>query len=342
MNSTSRHSKGGKARAEALSEDSRREIARHAARSRWEREKSQGPIPKATHRGMLQIGEMSIQCAVLDDGRRILSETGITNALGSRSGGSKRMKKRISEAGAQIPVFLAVNNIKPFVTNELMSGPFQPILYKDGRRHLIGYEATILSKVCRVWLEARDAGALQAQQMERAYKAEMLIRALADIAIIALVDEVTGFQEDRDRDELHRILALYLAEERLAWAQRFPDEFYKQIYRLKSWVWPPKGRAKPQILGHITNEIVYDRLPPGVLDELRKRNPTQDDTKRRKWRHHQFLSQDFGQPDLRDHLLQVIAVMRVSRTWGVFKRSFDEAFPKPGTQVEMTLDDENM
>lgn len=341
MSSETRYSKGGKARAQALSETSRREIARQAARARWAKERTLGPTPKATHKGMLKIGEASIPCAVLNDGRRILSETGITNALGSRSGGSKRMKKRISEAGAPLPVFLAANNIRPFISDDLMEGPFQPIVYKDGRRHLIGYEATVLSKICNVWLDARNAGALQAQQMDRAHKAEWLIRALADVAIIALVDEATGFQEERDRDELHRILALYLAEERLAWAKRFPDEFYKQVYRLKSWQWPPEGRAKPQVLGHITNEVVYDRLPPGVLEELRRRNPTQEETKRRKWRHHQFLSQDFGQPDLRDHLLQVIAVMKVSRTWDGFKRAFDRAFPKPGTQTEMMLDEDN-
>jgi hypothetical protein len=133
-------------------------------------------------------------------------------------------------------------------------------------------------------------------------------------------------------------LAAYLSDERLAWAKRFPDEFYKQIYRLKGWKWPVTGRAKPPILGHITNDIVYDRLPPGVLDALRKKNPKDDDTKRRKWRHHQFLSQDFGQPDLRDHLLQIIAVARISKSWETFKRNVDEAFPKAGSQRTLALD----
>jgi len=40
-----------------------------------------------------------------------------------------------------------------------------------------------------------------------------------------------------------------------------------------------------------------------------------------------ILSEDIGQPDLRDHLLQVIAIMRGSRTWGEFKSSFELAFP---------------
>jgi P63C domain len=331
MSENSKQSLGGKARAEALSDQERADIARRGAVVRWEKEKATGSIPRATHKGVVTIGGSEIPCAVLDDGRRILSETGVTLALGSRSGGSIRLKKEQEASGTQVPVFLAPNNIKPFISNELLEGALKPILYKDGRRHVVGFEATILPKVCNIWLAARDAGALQKQQLERAYKAELLVRALADIAIIALVDEATGFQNERDRDELHRLLSVYLVEERLAWAKKFPDEFYKQIYRLNKWSWPV-GKAKTPYLGHITNDIVYDRLPAGVLSKLRELNPTQEDSKRRKFKHHQFLSLEVGQPDLRDHILQILPIMRISKDWKTFKRHLDVAFAKQGSQ----------
>lgn len=335
--SDSPQSKGGKARAENLSPEMRSAIASASAKARWEKEKLSAPVPKATHKGVITIGEAVIPCAVLDDGRRILSETGVTVALGSRSGGSKRLKKAQEVDGAQVPVFLAPNNIKPFISKELLEGPLKPILYKDGRRVVVGYEATILTKVCNIWLTAREAGALQKQQMERAHKAEILIRALADVAIVALVDEATGFQSERERDALHQLLSVYLAEERLAWAKRFPDEFYKQIYRLKGWPWPV-GKAKTPLLGHITNDVVYDRLPEGVLPKLQELNPTESESKRRRWKHHQFLSADVGQPDLRDHILQIIPIMKISKDWRSFKKHLDVAFPKPGSQIEMDVD----
>lgn len=334
-----KQSKGGKARAEALSPEERSAIASASAKARWEKEKQNGSLPKATHKGTITIGDATIPCAVLDNGKRILSETGVTLALGSRSGGSKRLKKEQEKDGAQVPVFLAPNNIKPFITNDLLEGPLQPVFYKDGRRHVVGFDASILTKVCDIWLQARDAGVLQKQQMERAHKAELLIRALADVAIVALVDEATGFQNERERDALHNLLSVYLAEERLAWAKRFPDEFYKQVYRLKGWKWPV-GRAKTPLLGHITNDIVYDRLPEGVLPKLRELNPTSGDTKRRKWKHHQFLSADVGQPDLRDHILQILPIMKISKDWKSFKRHLDIAFPISGTQIDMALEDE--
>ncbi|MQU69082.1 P63C domain-containing protein [Sinorhizobium meliloti] len=293
-------------------------------------------LPKATHKGILKIGDAEIPCAVLPDGKRVISEHGITQALGSRSGASKRLKKAAEGHGAPLPIFIAPSQLKPFISNELMSGPLSPIQYKDGRKTVQAYDATVLPLVCDVWLKAREAGALQTQQLIRAQQAEILMRGLAHVGIVALVDEATGFQAERERDALHRLLEAYLSEERLAWAKRFPDEFYKQIYRLKGWKWS-SGKARTPFIGKITNNIVYELLPAGVLEELKVRNPTKPGSGYRQWKHHQFLSEDIGQPDLRDHLLQLIAIMKVSRTWDAFERNLDMAFPQRGTQFDLDL-----
>ena len=43
----------------------------------------------------------------------------------------------------------------------------------------------------------------------------------------------------------------------------------------------------PQLVGKITNDIVYKKLPKGVLDELNRLNP-KDDKGNRKHKHHQL------------------------------------------------------
>lgn len=338
MAQSTKQSLGGKARAEKLSDEERSSIASVAAKARWVKEEDGGGLPKATHRGELKIGDLRIPCAVLEDGRRIISEHGITTALGSRSGASKRKKKSTENEEAPLPIFLAPSQLNGHISDELRSGPLRPIYYKDGRGKVIGYSAEVLPSVCDVWLKAREAGDLQTQQLTRAQNAEILMRALAKIGIVALVDEATGYQQDRDRDELHKLLAVYLTEERLQWARRFPDEFYRQIYRLRGWKWPNQGKRTP-LLGKITNQIVYEKLPPGVLSELQNRNPTKPDTKRRQWKHHQFLSEDIGQPDLRDHLLQLVAIMRISSSWRVFEKHLSAAFPNSGDQLPLLDDD---
>ena len=333
---------GGKARAEKLTPERRKEIAQNAAVSRWQTQQS-SDLPRATHRGELLIGETRIPCAVLDNGKRVLTENGIAVALlGGRSGASKRLKKSFSEAGAPVPVFVAPPALKPFISDDLLDGPLAPLSYIDKGKIVVGYDANLLPAACDIWLKAREAGALQKQQFGKAQKAEILMRGLASTGIIALVDEATGYQADRDKEDLQRFLAMYLSAERLKWAKMFPDEYYKQLFRLREWTYSPISVKRPKLVGLLTNKLVYEKLPANVLDELRKLNPVRN---RRTWRREatffQHLSKDIGQEDLRAHLLQLIAVMRVSKNWTAFQRNFERAFPPPeGVQGELWEKDE--
>ncbi|MGO9021828.1 MAG: P63C domain-containing protein [Syntrophobacteraceae bacterium] len=232
---------------------------------------------------------------------------------------------------------MAAGSLKPFISQELLEST-RPIRFRNSKGiKAFGYSAELLPKVCQVYLEARDAGALQANQLSIAVKCEILVRGLAQTGIIALVDEATGYQKVRDRDELQRFLALYLSEERLKWAKMFPDEYYRQLFRLQGWQYSPLSVKRPKLVGVLTNRLVYEKLPDHVLDELRRLNPVKNKkTWRREATFFQHLSADIGQEDLRAHLLQLIAVMRASANWANFKRNFARAFPGPeGIQLEM-------
>ncbi|WP_172961258.1 P63C domain-containing protein [Asticcacaulis excentricus] len=332
-------SKGGKSRAEKLSADERREIARQGAQKRWAKLKD---LPQATHGSAdqpLKIGDAEIQCYVLADGRRVISQRGMNAALQRAESGSISRRKPVYDAVGNLPSFLYPSNIRSFISNDLALSATTPIEFKlpGGNTVGHGYPAEMLPEVCSVWMQAKEAGVLTPAQMKTAAAASIIVQAMAKVGIVALVDEATGYQSERERGELHRLLEAYLSEERLAWAKRFPDEFYKQIYRLKDWTWPPNGRAKPPVLGHITNDIVYERLPTGVLPKLRELNPADEESKRRKFKHHQFLSPEVGQPDLRDHILQILPLMKVSKTWDGFKKLLEQAFPKSGDQGRLDL-----
>ena len=295
--------------------------------------------PKATHTGEINIGNIRIPCAVLEDGTRVLSENGITYAiLGSRSGYSKRRSKRAKSQGAPLPIFLAPENLKPFISRDLAKGPLSALKYTTKSRTVPGFRCEILPAVCEVWLQARDAGALQTQQLDKAAQAEILMRGLAHVGITALVDEATGYQEIRDREALQEILDKYLLAEHAKWSKRFPDAFYKQIFRLRGWQWQGMRVNRPQVVGTYTNDIVWDRLAPGVREELEKLNPKKESGSR-KAKHHQFLTEDIGHPALQQHLLGVMAIMRGSLSWDVFKRSLQRAFPKVNTNLDSPIDE---
>lgn len=292
-------------------------------------------IRRATHGSPdhpLRIGDREIPCYVLEDGTRVIVMSGVLKSLGMSGGGKigKKGKDRLAR-------FAATKGVNPFVPAGLSMMISEPIKFRrpSGGVATNGYEATVLVDLCEAILAARQGGMLTKQQMHIADRAETLVRAFARIGIIALVDECTGYQEKRDRDALHSLLSLYLSEERLAWAKRFPDDYWKELYRLRGLPWPAIGNKAPRYIGHLVNRTVYDKLPPTVLEELKRRNPPSEETGRRKYRHHQFLSEDFGQPDLKNHLLQLLPVMRLSPDWETFEKHFAAAFPGTGTPAEV-------
>src|SRR5215467_8975128 len=116
--------------------------------------------------------------------------------------------------------------------------------------------------------DADRYGKLGPRQKTIAEKADLIIRTLAHIGIIALIDEATGYQEVRDRQALQEILDKYLRKEFAAWAKCFPEEFYKQIFRLRQWQWRGMKVNRPQIVAYYTKDLIYARLAPGILTEL--------------------------------------------------------------------------
>lgn len=90
----------------------------------------------------------------------------------------------------------------------------------------------------------------------------------------------------------------------------------------------------PQYIGTLTNNIVYDRLAPGVKDELKRLTP-RDAKGRPKAKLFQRLTEDVGHPKLREHLASVITLMRISADWESFEANLDKALPKWSDQLRL-------
>lgn len=318
--------KGGHARAKVLTEEERRESARHAALSRWS-----GDLPRATHEGPIRIGDAEMMAAVLHDGKRLLSQGTFLRAIGrSRTpkGGTGGM---ITVDG--LPFFLQADRLDPYISEELRLSTTPVIFMSKTGKRTVGYGAELLPMVCEVYLKFRDAcvaagGEVPAQYRKIVDACDMLMRGLARVGIIALIDESTGYQEVRDRLALQAILDRFLRKELAAWAKRFPDEFYHHIFRLRGWESKDITKRSPAVAQY-TNDLVYERLAPGILEELQTRNP-KDERGRRKAKHHQWLTEDVGHPALAQHLYAVVGLMRASSSWQHFMTSLNLAFPKRG------------
>ena len=159
------------------------------------------------------------------------------------------------------------------------------------------------------------------------------------MGIIALVDEATGYQEVRDRLALQAILEKYISRELMPWTKRFPDEFYKEMFRLRDWQYSPVSVRRPSLIGKFTNDLLYSRLAPGVLAALKEITP-RDEKGRTKHRFHQRLTEDVGHLKLAEHLSNIITLMKASAGWPGFYRLVQRALPKHGETLPLKFDDE--
>lgn len=339
----SKQAEGGKARAESLSDEERSAIAKKGADARWR--KPDGGVIRATHAGTLVLGDKELACANLPDGRRVISEKTILAALGRGYSGYYSQRDANTDTPSAVhPNYLGPAVLKEYIPDDLTDLLSKPIAYSLPESKAVvfkGIVASALVDICSVWIRARAEGKLKGAPLLRtAAQAEILLLGLAKVGIDALIDEATGFQADRDKDELQKLLQKYLSQEALKWMRAFPPEFFNQVYRLRGWKRPLQLNAHSPEFGKIINKYIYDRLPEGVHKELRKRNP-KTESGYRKYKHHQFLTEDIGQPDLQAHLQKVIGLMQASLSWDEFKELFGRVFfPNAGNQPSLGLKEE--
>ena len=316
MPEESMQSKGGKARAKTLSSERLSEIGRQGAIARHA--KGDGDLPKASHEGILMIGDMEIGCAVLDNPQkqRVLTQSDFMRALGR----ARQAKGRAYyEGDVNLPAFLTAQNLKPFIDSDLYVTSSQIVFRTLRGARAFGYSAELLPKVCEVFLKARDADELAKNQEHIAKQAEFLIRGLAAVGIIALVDEATGFQYDRPRRDLEKYLEEFLSESLRRWVRTFPADYFKHLCRLRGVELRPDMKL-PQYFGHLTNNLVYRRLAPGLLKKLKGRRDERGSPSNKL---NQWLSEDVGLREVLVHLGTVVGLMKLNTNYKAFERQLD-------------------
>src|ERR1700730_10886760 len=181
-----------------------------------------------------------------------------------------------------------------------------------GRSIAEGIPGTVLRRILSVWVHADQTGVLGPSQKRVADRAQTLLDGLADTAIDALIDEATGYQKRPAHDALQKILAAYVRPEFRSYKSKFPISFYEQIYRVMGWPFDAASTARTAYVGKLTNSLIYEQLPPAVLDDLRRKNPTDPATKRRKRKHFQFLTEDVGNPHVDKQITAVTTLLRAT------------------------------
>jgi hypothetical protein len=318
MQNESIQSMGGKARAEALSDEQKQEIARRAAVARW----GQRPA-KATHRGNFkeQFG-IDVDCYVLDDLQKtaVISQSGMGRALG------------LSPRGNAFPRFLsskAMVNAVGAQLHELLTQPLKFQWSPPGAQQpptvVHGFDVTLLIDVCKAIVQAEAH--LNSQQRHVATQAHVILAASAKAGIKGLVYALAGYNPTAN--EVIAAFKMYVQEEAKKYEKEFPNELYIQWHRL--YRIPVPTRGKPWNFKHLTVRHVYYPLAQSngkILQLIRALRSKEGDRKKKLF---QFLS-ELGARALRIQLGRVLEMAESARTKGEYEQKIIQRF---GGQQEL-------
>jgi len=270
---------------------------------------------------LLILGERKIQCYVLEDGTAVLSGRGMQEALNLGQGHGTKLTKLLSSKA-----------LKPFIDSELAMVLSNPIRFtRPGRGGVIakGYEATTLTKICRVILKARREGALDdnAYIQQIAFECELIVAAFSDVGIIATIYEITGYEKIKEIDVYQKYVERFIRKEYARWVKRFPIKFFELMCDLKGWKYEKNKTKYLPAMGHIINDVVYKRLAPNILKELNRVNPVQEENGKRHTKHHSWLTDDIGIPALAEHLIGVMALATANTQWRKFYEQLNRVYP---------------
>lgn len=286
----------------------------------------------------LILGEQSIECYVLEDGTRVFSGNGLQKAL----------KFPLSAGGSALVNMLNTGMLSTKLTFDIKDK-------LENRKEFIrpgaggklsktyGYDATLLIDICNLLIECKQLDILTPKQEEYAKVAQIIISSVAKVGIIGLIDEATGYQHEREKDELQKILSAYIAEELLPWQKRFPDVFYKELFRLNGWDYTLKSiKKRPGVIGTWTNKLIYEELPPGVLKNLKDKTP-KSEAGNNLARYHQSLTPDIGEPHLTAQINKVITLFQLSdnmkHMWQQFNKLQERQLGIEQKEMEFQFDD---
>lgn len=314
--------KGGHARAESLSAEQRRQIARKAAVTRW----GEKPL-RATHKGNFKDDfGIDVECYVLNDDAKtaVISQRGMGAAL------------KLGEGGSSLPRFVGGKTVSEALGVELLEKLGKPLIFlapaAGGDRvpppgAVYGYDVTVLIDVCKAIVNAESEGRLLKSQANIARQAHVILNASAKAGIKGLVYALAGY--DATREEVVAAFKFYVREEAREYEKEFPDQLYQQWYRLYGL--PKPERSKPWKFKQLTVDQVYKPLARsrGKIFELAKTIRAGSPDRYKKL--HQFLS-EIGVKALRQHLGQLLGIAQISKDKAEYERHVQTVF---GDQQEL-------
>ena len=263
----------------------------------------------------LKIGDAEIDCFIAEDGKYLLSKTGVQKALGY-DGKSLTWFADIIENLRQLP---SSENILPNPIEMLIKiVPFKKI---DNTECV---PAVFFILACKAIVLAQKKGHLNVAQLKMSRAAKIILLKFDEKILNRLIDEATGFQFAKDTavTTLQQYLAHNLDDDSFQWVKTFPETFFNAILKMHHLAWS-SVKNQPNIVGKIIYDVVFCRLSEELLADLRSTIP------KRAYRRKDNRPQQIQHPQLQvyfDSLFTLIATSGYH--WHIFLQLLNRAYPK--------------
>lgn len=273
--------------------------------------------PFAKYSGTLYLGDKPVDCYVLDDKSRVISMRATVRAIANDDNGD-------------LSKYVGVKSLQPYIDVTGISSRYIEFTIPGNPNKAKGITAETFLDICSAYVSALTSGApLTDKQRGIAINCSILLSSCAKTGLIALIDEATGYQYDREEDALQVKIRAFISEELRAWEKTFPDELWEEFGRLTHW--QGSLQQRPKYWGKLVLELIYDAMDPDIANYLKENKPKP----KHGMNYHQWLSEDLGVRALTTHLNQVIGIAKTCSTMEELRHKVSLYYGKEDLQLSM-------
>lgn len=266
-------------------------------------------LPRSLYNGILIIGDVEADCYVLDTTERVLSQRGLAHLL--LGGGHKR-----GDFGQYLERIPFENNGLASESEVAINFPIIKFWAQGNVGN--GYNSDTIINILEAYSNALANGWLRKNQMHIGARAVKIQSSLARLGIVAVIDEATGYQAVREKNDLEVRLAFYLREKPREYEKRYPDEMRIEAIRILKM--DPETKHHPGPMARVFRKQIYDYiLGADVASVLKERNPHPGGNHP----HHTFVDDKVTR--LIDWRIgEVLSQLKASDSWAEFNYNMDK------------------
>lgn len=265
------------------------------------------------------IAGRQVTFVILEDGRTIIQRASLAAAIGKHPGAGRGENR---DDSLIVPAVVSAKNLRAYLTDALAQD-LQPIRFLFNNVTQAGFAPTALKAVCRVYCNAAADARLWKSQAHIAAICKALLDELERGAGAQLLRTRPRYRSEGMRKEIIRCLARSTSPDLAAWVAVLPDEFYREMFRLRGWKYDEAHTERPSLAARLTYDLIFRRLPPSTLADMKG-----GITAGLKHNLEERSIEEVGHPSVRKHLELVISLMRTARSWSSFHSKLQRQLPR--------------